>query len=265
MWKKPTMVYGLLRLPLRAKIARESISSFSDLIRRTREVERLEREEQLAKHSRPSGHKFAVPYSKERNRCNFCQRNGHTAIKCRYRRYRAAPPAKTETYRPPVEASKPMQPPQGQTFLRCYGCGKPGFVRSKCPDCSKTLNAPTAGAAFCSVSTTSIIKPRPTVNLTIAGEGHAFLDTGARCSIASQNLHALLEKKGVKFEETRMQIALADGHPRIQKVQVTELETALQDRTIKTKFIVLPGSKNNRTLLGVDFIDDAGIILNIPQ
>ncbi|CAK9827489.1 hypothetical protein ANTRET_LOCUS5177 [Anthophora retusa] len=75
----------------------------------------------------------------------------------------------------------------------------------------------------------------------------------------------LTEKKGVKFKETRMQIALADGHPRIRKVQVTELETTLQGRTIKTKFIVLPGSKNNRTLLGVDFIDDAGIILNIPQ
>ncbi|CAK9803314.1 hypothetical protein ANTQUA_LOCUS3666 [Anthophora quadrimaculata] len=158
-----------------------------------------------------------------------------------------------------------MQPPQSQTSVRSYGCGKPGFVRCKCPDCSKTMNAPTAGAAFRSVSTISTSKPRPTVNLIIVGEEHAFLDTSARCSIASRNLHALLERKGVKFEETRMQIALADRPPRIRKVQVTELKTTLQGRTIKAKFIVLPGSKDNCTLLGVDFIDDAGIVLNISQ
>ncbi|KOC59389.1 hypothetical protein WH47_11900 [Habropoda laboriosa] len=50
------MIYGLLRLPLRAKIPREAVSNIQDLIRRAWEIESLEKETELTKHSRPAGH-----------------------------------------------------------------------------------------------------------------------------------------------------------------------------------------------------------------
>lgn len=91
------------------------------------------------------------------------------------------------------------------------------------------------------------------------------MDTGAKCSIASQKLYHLLRKKGTKFQQKKMQIALADGHPRIRDVLTTKTYVKLEDRSILTEFIVLPGSKDNRTLLGVDFIDDAGLVIDVPQ
>nr|XP_034194161.1 uncharacterized protein LOC117610644 [Osmia lignaria] len=62
-----------------------------------------------------------------------------------------------------------------------------------------------------------------------------------------------------------MQVALADGNPRIREVLVTKVDVDLEGRTIPTQFIILPNSKDNRTLLGVDFMEDAGIIINTPQ
>ncbi|KOC59558.1 hypothetical protein WH47_11669 [Habropoda laboriosa] len=89
------MIYGLLRLPLRAKIPHEAVSNFQNLIERAQEVENLEKETQLAKYSRSVEHRFLAPYDKERRRCNICRRSGHTGIECRFRRFQATPPSKT--------------------------------------------------------------------------------------------------------------------------------------------------------------------------
>ena len=39
----------------------------------------------------------------------------------------------------------------------------------------------------------------------------------------------------------------------------------LQGRTLTTEFIVLPGSEHNRTLLGCDFIEGSGILINAAE
>lgn len=46
------------------------------------------------------------------------------------------------------------------------------------------------------------------------------------------------------------------------KIQV---DVWLGNRIISTEFTILPHLKDNRTLLGCDFLDKAHIILNIPM
>lgn len=55
---------------------------------------------------------------------------------------------------------------------------------------------------------------------------------------------------------------LADGSSKIENILLTKVNVILQNRTIPTTFVIIPGAEN-RTLLGVDFIIDAGIQLNV--
>ncbi|XP_050676657.1 uncharacterized protein LOC126973434 [Leptidea sinapis] len=87
----------------------------------------------------------------------------------------------------------------------------------------------------------------------------------AKSSIASYSLYCELRKKGFAFKELRVSITMADGVQRPQTVLVTQAPVKTSDHTVPTTFLVLPGSRHNRTLLGVGFIEDAHIVLNLPQ
>lgn len=62
-----------------------------------------------------------------------------------------------------------------------------------------------------------------------------------------------------------MDIVLANGISKRQKVETITDTVTLRGRTIPSSFIALPGRHENQTLLGVDFIEDAVIDINIPQ
>ncbi|CAK9799253.1 hypothetical protein ANTPLA_LOCUS1956 [Anthophora plagiata] len=62
-----------------------------------------------------------------------------------------------------------------------------------------------------------------------------------------------------------MQITLADGLPRHQEVLTCRTTVEVANRKFLTNFIILPNSRDNRTLLGIDFLEDAGIVINAPQ
>lgn len=256
------MLYGLLRFHLRDRISRDSVKTFTDLVKRARRVEALEgeaRKQEQQKHleDRPL-RRGPKQRWKERSRCTICRKFGHNSLNCRHRTFMAsARQQQAKNHTTHITARPP---------LKCYGCGKPGVVRSKCPECNKTTTPASAQAAFCSVDTMTQPRPRPTVILNIAGErGLAYLDTGAKCCVASQSLVMILKKKGLQFEKKLMQVALADGNPRVREVMITKVELHLEGRTIPTQFIVLSGSKDDRTLLGMDFLEDAGIVINTPQ
>lgn len=95
--------------------------------------------------------------------------------------------------------------------------------------------------------------------------GRAYVDTCARVSVASTELYQNLKERGQTFNEETATITLADGVSRLQRVLTFEAEVTLCGRRFKTPFIVLLQSKENRTLLGIDFLQRAGIILNIAQ
>ncbi|GFR24598.1 hypothetical protein TNCT_602111 [Trichonephila clavata] len=56
---------------------------------------------------------------------------------------------------------------------------------------------------------------------------------------------------------------LADGHKSEVEVYTTSVVIRLEERVIRTQLIILPYAKGNRTLLGMDFLQKAGIVLNL--
>lgn len=238
------MVYSLLKLQIRKKVPRDSVETFDQLIDKARALEEIEKEIQgLQQHKKTAAEPKKEQREELRPRCAHCRIRGHTAEECRRRK---------------VESSS--QPPT----LRCYGCGTPGYVRSKCPTCNKaTTNL--GEITFCALNT-DYSRNRPVIPLTIKGNrGCGFLDTGAKTSVASSSLYNILRTAGEEFTSQRMQITLADGFPRHQVVLTCRTMVQVADRKFLTNFIVLPDSKDNRTLLGIDFLENAGIVINAPQ
>lgn len=59
------------------------------------------------------------------------------------------------------------------------------------------------------------------------------------------------------------QIILADGKPHCVKAEAYQVDVVMEGRTISTRFIAVPEYKRSKTLLGVNFISDANMILDI--
>lgn len=247
------MVYGLLRFHLRERIPRESVTGFMDLVRRAREIEALEKEARQQMPDVPKERRDGQRW-KERLRCGICRKPGHAAEDCRSKKMPPGP--RTEPY---TTARPKMNSDTARPLLRCYGCDKPGVVRSKCPTCSPRTAEGKTPVTFGAVSVLSVSAIRPIVAVQVLGEeGRAYLDTGARCSVASQGLHKLLQAKGHPFVKRRMEVALADGNPRVQELLTTRAEVILEGREFSAQFIVLPNGRDNRTLLGVGFYGERG-------
>ncbi|GFU19867.1 hypothetical protein NPIL_639091 [Nephila pilipes] len=58
---------------------------------------------------------------------------------------------------------------------------------------------------------------------------------------------------------------LADGHKFEVEVYTTSIVIRLEGRVIRTPLIALPYAKENPTLLGMDFLQKAGIVLNLKH
>lgn len=148
----------------------------------------------------------------------------------------------------------------------CNGCGAPGVVRTNCPHCSANKTpVKTEKFDFCTLNVMNV-RARPVVPISVNDiHGFAFIDTCAKTSVASYTLYQQLQQKGYKFRKEKAQISMADGIPRLQTVQLVTVPVTLCGRTIATNFVVLLESQDNRTLLGIGFLEDAGIILDLSQ
>ncbi|KAJ8978618.1 hypothetical protein NQ317_014546 [Molorchus minor] len=188
------------------------------------------------------------------------------------------PSSEQNTNKNPFEKSKPPTSRVPQNFaaqnnttssstFACYGCGLSGYVRANCPNCTKSVE--TSSLDFCSFGAkkgTSISpRPRPYVSISILGlNGTGIVDTAAKQSVAGLSLYNALKAKGQDFQKENVFIKLADGAGKLENVLVTHVDVILQGRTITTSFIVLPNAENN-TLLGIDFIEDAKMVLDISN
>ncbi|GFQ85125.1 retrovirus-related Pol polyprotein from transposon opus [Trichonephila clavata] len=90
--------------------------------------------------------------------------------------------------------------------------------------------------------------------------GTACADSGASHSIAGETLYLLLQKEGANFQKTQITMSLADGHKSEVEVYTTSVVIRLEERVIRTQLIILPYAKGNRTLLGMEFLQKAGIV-----
>ncbi|GBN68124.1 hypothetical protein AVEN_224636-1 [Araneus ventricosus] len=139
---------------------------------------------------------------------------------------------------------------------KCYGCGTPGFIRAKCPNCTTGPKAMSSRfeyfeASSCFVTTA----PVSTVHLRVNGIfGKACADSGSSHSIAGETLYTLLKDEGAKFRNGTMCISLADGQRSMEDVLITTVTLEIEGRKFYQELIALPNAKRNKTLLGTDFL-----------
>ncbi|GFR16581.1 retrovirus-related Pol polyprotein from transposon opus [Trichonephila clavata] len=149
--------------------------------------------------------------------------------------------------------------------VSCYGCGKPGVTKPRCPNCKPAVNKDSATFGNISLHSCSLTPNQSAVlKLAVNGIwGTACADSGASHSIAGEPLYLLLQKEGANFQKTQITMSLADGHKSEVEVYTTSVVIRLEERVIRTQLIILPYAKGNRTLLGMDFLQKAGIVLNL--
>lgn len=241
------MVYGLLHVDIRDRVPRTSVQTFDELRTAARNVEIHLQEKRVTTGPR---NREDPPKQGKKVRCTFCRSLGHTAETCRKKKA-------THT------TSETTQPTE-QNSIRCYGCQKPGVIRRNCPNCTAQPDA-RPSAAFCSL-TTQPGTHRPTIRINILGvEGSAVLDTGSRANIARPKLHRLLENARIPAQDTQMSLYLADGTEAKRTVKWYTVDCGIQGIRTQTRFMVLPGTNNTQTLLGVDFMTDVGLRLLLDQ
>ncbi|GFQ69654.1 retrovirus-related Pol polyprotein from transposon opus, partial [Trichonephila clavata] len=136
-----------------------------------------------------------------------------------------------------------------------------------CPNCKPAVNKDSATFGNISLHSCSLTPNQSAVlKLAVNGIwGTACADSGASHSIAGEPLYLLLQKEGANFQKTQITMSLADGHKSEVEVYTTSVVIRLEERVIRTQLIILPYAKGNRTLLGMDFLQKAGIVLNLKH
>ncbi|KAJ8914933.1 hypothetical protein NQ315_016087 [Exocentrus adspersus] len=277
------MVYGLLHCRIREKVPRDSVSTFTELLKKCRHIEET---------SFPRDNTSSMEQkANKRPRCHYCKYVGHTKDKCRKLLGKSETKVKCEasvqdntrnvnvshaksatatstgqydsrpsTSKVNAEDIKPI------TSVKCYGCGKPGYVRSKCPVCNAHSGTESSSIEFLSLETLVEPRARPLLQVEILGHrGVGLIDTAAKQSVAGHSLYEILKTEKQQFTQAEIFIKLADGSGKMEKVLVTEQDVFLEGRKVVTKFIVFPDATNNRTLFGIDFLQDANMVLNLAQ
>ncbi|GFS54790.1 uncharacterized protein NPIL_212121 [Nephila pilipes] len=152
--------------------------------------------------------------------------------------------------------------------LKCYGCGKQGVIKSRCPTCNPYSSQRTDVATnHINAYTAQTRSPRLTlIDITFCGKkGRVCADTGSSHSIAREKMYQVFKDKGLIFQETTLTMSLADGQQTTGEVFTTQVMIEIEGRSVLTKFIILPKAKGNRTLLGTDFLSSAGLILDVKN
>lgn len=232
------MMYGNLLPKIQDLIPRETIQTFDGLLEAARGIERPR-----AKDTAQANSGTEVRAGRKRTRCNFCRMFGHAADVCRKKQRVMSENAANVTKSETKTESAVAEPAQSSVT-------PPAVEDSKEGSSSIALD----------------IRPRLMIEISIGtAQEMAFIDTGAKTSLASHKLYSYLKNIGFHFQEENTVVTLADGVPRPQNILTGRIPVKLKDRCILTKFIVLPEARDNDTLLGVDFIVDARMIINIPQ
>ena len=131
-------------------------------------------------------------------------------------------------------------------------------MRSRCRQCSPT-SANLNLMEFSSVGSMSNVRQRMRVQVGIAGmKGRALLSkkpspVWAACILNFKSA-VTLQKRGIR---------LSDGHPKDQMVY--NLAMSLSSREMATELVVLPRAMSNTALLGIDFVEVMGVMVNASQ
>ncbi|GFW34697.1 retrovirus-related Pol polyprotein from transposon 17.6 [Trichonephila clavipes] len=150
----------------------------------------------------------------------------------------------------------------------CYGCGKQGVIKSRCPTYNTNGSQRTDVATkHINAYTAQTRSPRLTIiDITFCGiKGRVCADTGSSHSTAGERMFQIFKDKGLLFEETTLAMSLADGQQTTGEAFTTQVMVEIEGRSVLRKFIILPKAKGNRTLLGTDFLSSAGLVLDVKN
>ncbi|GFY26572.1 hypothetical protein TNCV_2879021 [Trichonephila clavipes] len=160
------------------------------------------------------------------------------------------------SYMPARNTNPGFHPP-----ISCYGCGNPGFIKSKCPKCSLKKESASVNAIH---MFTCLISPVALLDIEVyEATGTVCADTGASQSVGRELMFKFLRNRGQKFSEFHLAMCLADGQQSTSLVQKATVPITVGGRTFQIDLIFLPHAKGNRTLLGVDFLRTSGIIMDM--
>ncbi|GFV36863.1 transposon Ty3-I Gag-Pol polyprotein [Trichonephila clavipes] len=153
---------------------------------------------------------------------------------------------------------------EGRNPIRCYGCGTPGVIKSKCPKCTRANEMETAVNCMTLFSLNSNLYPTSVIVLKIFGEKIAVCaDTGASHTITGEKMFKFLQEHDVTFTNKRISFMMADGIRQTIMALSTAVDLYIEGKVIATEFLVLPDAKGNKTLLGLYFLNAAGIVLDV--
>ncbi|XP_063386556.1 uncharacterized protein LOC134672537 [Cydia fagiglandana] len=255
-------IHGQLHINIRERIPRDSVMTFDQLLTAARNVEQVLREKSSSVLCKDQFEK-QTGQTKKKQRCEYCRATGHTVEECRKRLKQMG-----ETQQPPkeIKTESTQAPSPSMSTLYCYGCGMPGYTRSKCPKCKEAQPIKMEKTGFCALDINLDARPRMQVGIAIFDViGTAFVDPCAKSSVASYQLYKCLKQRQCSFARQTANITMADGLKRREEVLSITVPVKICDRSVPTTFVVLPHAKENKTLLGMGFIEDAGMVLNIPQ
>ncbi|GFU33633.1 uncharacterized protein NPIL_226271 [Nephila pilipes] len=158
--------------------------------------------------------------------------------------------------------------PNERSPLKCYGCGKQGVIKSRCPNCNPNSSQRTDVATnYINVYTAQTRSPRLTlIDITFCGgKGRVCADTGTSHSIAGEKMYQVFKDKELIFQETTLAMSLADGQQTTGEAFTSQVMIEIEGRSVLTRFIILPKAKGNRTLLETDYLSSAGLILDMKN
>ncbi|GBN08553.1 hypothetical protein AVEN_239110-1, partial [Araneus ventricosus] len=152
------------------------------------------------------------------------KRDFHTSTPRKGAENRAYPTLKQTRY--PEQSPKFSENPkpekkENRSTLTCYGCGKPGYIKAKCPSCTprekSSSNSITLYTCHASVSPTALLDIR------------------------------------------------IDGSQTNMEAYTAPVSIDIEGRTVPIEMLALPKAKGNRTLLGTDFLEKSGIVLDLKN
>ncbi|GFT24676.1 uncharacterized protein NPIL_30541 [Nephila pilipes] len=88
-------------------------------------------------------------------------------------------------------------------------------------------------------------------------------DTGASHTIAGEKLFKFLQEHDITFANKIISFMMADGIRQNITALSAVVNLYIEGKVIPTEFLVLPEAKGNKTLLGRDFLNAAGIVLDV--
>ncbi|GFT49507.1 retrovirus-related Pol polyprotein from transposon 412 [Trichonephila clavipes] len=166
------------------------------------------------------------------------------------------------SYMPARNTNTGFHPP-----ISCYGCGNPGFIKSKCPKCSQKKESASVNAIHMFTCLTS---PVALLDIEVyEATGTVCADTGASQSLGVELMFKFLRNHGQKFSEFHLAMCLADGQQSTSLVQKATVPITVGGRTFQIDLIFFATCKSDKPSFRIPFskdvplpVDDSPVEIN---